>query len=513
MKTTLSASLFVLCLPLAAFGYTAESPEGGADKEKELPKKVIEQKQNEVRSDKRFDAYSKSVGKKADALKKELDACKTEACFEGVRMKLETDKQKTRLSDPSSMNIKTKDGAPSGDGQWDKAYRQGSDAAGDAGRSIDGARKSVDSKLPGEAAKLKAGAFDGAAGSKLNSAGPGGGTKVSREMLDKARPLDFRSPAQSRTPASEPVKQETAAQSTAPAEQPKAEPAKAAAPKTQAEAPKPEKTFQSGDRGDDVKKLQKDINAYRKEQGLKPLKEDGVYGAKTEAARKQMQEGLGKDSGLADKMKVKDMQGKVNEFRERNGLDPIKKDGVPGKGTTQAIKDMQEKLGLEKTGVFDDATKARLAEELKKPVDPSAALGEPLKTAKGETSVYYPYRKHNSMEGGIKNRFSGSVNTIEKYLKGEAPYVSVAMDKNLDLPNGTRLRSADIDAIAADYCSRNACVRTGPIDLRVDDTGSAFTDKGYGRMDIATDSLETEKGTLGQALGSTKIDYTLYKKR
>ena len=83
--------------------------------------------------------------------------------------------------------------------------------------------------------------------------------------------------------------------------------------------------------------------------------------------------------------------------------------------------------------------------------------------------------------------------------------------QNCSQPEEPAAIEGEPDAIAADYCSRNACVRTGPIDLRVDDTGSAFTNKGYGRMDIAVDSLETEKGTLGQALGSTKIGYTLYK--
>ncbi|HAH08393.1 MAG TPA: hypothetical protein DCM05_18015 [Elusimicrobia bacterium] len=479
--------MLAFCLPLSAAAYTATDADS-ADKGKELPKPKIEEHQKTLKNDKRFDAFEKAVGgKEAEKLKKKIDACKTEACFEAAGQALETAKQKGfRGAEPSAPAK-----AAETDASRDSFYKGGREAAGEAGRSIEQSRKAVDSKLPGEASKLKGGAaFDNLPASKANAAAQGGAPKVDRQMLDNARPRDFRSPAR---PAAEPAPAPKPEPSPAPAEQPKAEPAKTQA----AEAPKPEKAFQAGDKGDDVKKLQKDINAYRKEQGLKPLKEDGIYGAKTEAARKQMQEGLAKGPASAEKTfqagdkgdDVKKLQKEINAYRKEQGLKPLKEDGVYGAKTDAARRQMQSGQGP----------------------GSGAALGEPIKTAKGETSVYYPYRKHNSMEGGHENRFGGSVNTFEKYLKGEAPYVSVAMDKKLDLPNGTRLRSADIDAIAADYCSRNACVRTGPIDLRVDDTGSAFTNKGYGRMDIAVDSLETEKGTLGQALGSTKIGYTLYK--
>ncbi len=87
------------------------------------------------------------------------------------------------------------------------------------------------------------------------------------------------------------------------------------------------------------------------------------------------------------------------------------------------------------------------------------------------------------MEGGYTDRRGNKLNTLQDYLAGKAPFVSVAMDKNMKIPYGTKLRIAELEK------------KYGrPIEFRVVDTGGAFTGRGTGRIDICTggrrDSLD-----------------------
>ena len=88
---------------------------------------------------------------------------------------------------------------------------------------------------------------------------------------------------------------------------------------------------------------------------------------------------------------------------------------------------------------------------------------------------YFP--KNVGIEGGPHDRHGKPLHTLQSFLAGKAPYVSVAMDRQLDIPYGTRLHIPELE----DRYGR-------PIEFRVVDTGGAFTGKGYSRIDICTAS-------------------------
>ena len=86
---------------------------------------------------------------------------------------------------------------------------------------------------------------------------------------------------------------------------------------------------------------------------------------------------------------------------------------------------------------------------------------------------YYP--DNSALEGGFKDRMGKDLCTLQDFLAQKVNYVSVAMDKDLNLPYGTKL---GIPEISASYKTS--------IEFRVVDTGNAFTGKGYTRIDICT---------------------------
>lgn len=113
------------------------------------------------------------------------------------------------------------------------------------------------------------------------------------------------------------------------------------------------------------------------------------------------------------------------------------------------------------------------------------------------STSYYP---HNSRrEGGFKDRMGRGLHTLQAYLAGKAPYVSVAMDSKA-FRYGTKLRIVELEK----FYGRK-------IEFRVVDTGGAFKRRGTGRIDICTDSrrstlhpmvnrrltVSTDMGSLG----------------
>ncbi|MBU6453147.1 MAG: hypothetical protein KGS72_15295 [Cyanobacteria bacterium REEB67] len=96
-------------------------------------------------------------------------------------------------------------------------------------------------------------------------------------------------------------------------------------------------------------------------------------------------------------------------------------------------------------------------------------------TAKG--TGYYP--ANNRMEGGYKDMKGQPLHTLQDYLNGKAPYVSVAMDNKAGIPYGQKVNIPEMN----DKYGQN-------IPFRVVDTGSAFHGKGTGRVDICTASRQ-----------------------
>ncbi len=109
------------------------------------------------------------------------------------------------------------------------------------------------------------------------------------------------------------------------------------------------------------------------------------------------------------------------------------------------------------------------------PTGSTGSGSAPTGTHRSRGTGYYP---HNSkMEGGYLDRKGKKLHTLQDYLAGKAPYVSVAMDKKMKIPYGTKLRIAELEK------------KYGrPIEFRVVDTGGAFTGRGTSRIDICTGS-------------------------
>lgn len=82
--------------------------------------------------------------------------------------------------------------------------------------------------------------------------------------------------------------------------------------------------------------------------------------------------------------------------------------------------------------------------------------------------------ENTAIEGGPKDRCGRPLRTLEDYLKGQADYVSIAMDRTT-LEYGTIVRIQEIEKYFG---------LSQPIPFKVVDTGSAFIGKGFSRFDI-----------------------------
>ena len=98
--------------------------------------------------------------------------------------------------------------------------------------------------------------------------------------------------------------------------------------------------------------------------------------------------------------------------------------------------------------------------------------------AKG--TAYFP--DDSAMEGGFEDRIGNELHTLQDFLEGTAPYVSVAIDN---------VASADYTPprYGAQLCipELNAKYRQ-KIDLRAVDTGSAFRGKKFSRVDVCVEN-------------------------
>lgn len=190
----------------------------------------------------------------------------------------------------------------------------------------------------------------------------------------------------------------------------------------------------------------------------------------------------------------------VRAFQKANDLTV---NGVVDRDTESALlKKFQEVKKLPVTGALDAATQAALPKTHAK----TAAASRKPATVKGQffagsnddfnttdkqkvikgslATIYTPYlaktRAQKKMEGGPLDRHEQPICTMERYLAGSCPYVSVAIDPRLKVPNGTPLLIPEISAMVG---------RTVP--FRIVDTGSTKRFKGTGHVDIATDSGDT----------------------
>jgi hypothetical protein len=105
---------------------------------------------------------------------------------------------------------------------------------------------------------------------------------------------------------------------------------------------------------------------------------------------------------------------------------------------------------------------------------------------------YYPH--DSKMEGGYYDRWTHPLHTLQDFLEGKAPYVSVAMDPavfSCKKSRGNSCQRLRIPSIEETYGVS--------IDFRVVDTGSAFRGKGRSRIDVCTRNLTTSKDAVVNA--------------
>ncbi len=128
------------------------------------------------------------------------------------------------------------------------------------------------------------------------------------------------------------------------------------------------------------------------------------------------------------------------------------------------------------------------------PVDPNAPTYQPSTVAGNQPAGkptdgsvkgvakgtgYYP--ANTKMEGGFKDKIGKPLRTLQDFLDGKASYVSIALDKNLyksgKIKYGDTFRIPELEA---KYGRK--------IIFKAVDTGGAFTNKGFSRVDVCTRS-------------------------
>lgn len=154
---------------------------------------------------------------------------------------------------------------------------------------------------------------------------------------------------------------------------------------------------------------------------------------------------------------------------------------------------------------------------------PTASLQPPgnvQKTYASRGTGYYPF--NNRMEGGYKDMLGKPLQTLQDFLDGKADYVSIALDENM-YEHVIKARRAKYqrtgDPKYKKYLTMQPQVRYGDtfripeleqkygriIIFKAVDTGGAFRDKGFSRVDIATrNKQDTYERTINNKLTLVK---------
>ena len=115
-----------------------------------------------------------------------------------------------------------------------------------------------------------------------------------------------------------------------------------------------------------------------------------------------------------------------------------------------------------------------------RPQSDGGGVNAGLGTHRAKATSYYP--SNDGVEGGYVDTKGHKLNTLQDYLSGKAPYVSVALDANLHLPYGAKLRIPELEK------------KYGrPIEFRAVDTFDPKNGphEGFGRIDICTQNKKT----------------------
>ncbi len=147
-------------------------------------------------------------------------------------------------------------------------------------------------------------------------------------------------------------------------------------------------------------------------------------------------------------------------------------------GSKDSVKKSQSETGQKPSAGQVKGQDKPSAEQVKGQEKTSSGQdGKVMGTAKG--TGYYP---HNSkMEGGYLDKKGNKLTTVQDVLDGKAKSAAIALDKNLyksgQVKYGDSFTIPEMDKKYGKH-----------IDFRAVDTGGAFTNKGFSRVDICTGS-------------------------
>jgi hypothetical protein len=177
-----------------------------------------------------------------------------------------------------------------------------------------------------------------------------------------------------------------------------------------------------------------------------------------------------------------------------SGAGKSRKTGSSGAGKSQKTGKSQTTGKTQKSGGTTGSNKTGSKDSVKKsPSDtgqktspeqvkgqektPTGQDGRVMGTAKG--TGYYP--SNSKMEGGYVDKQGKKLSTLQDFLDGKSKSVSIALDKNLyksgQVKYGDSFTIPELDKKYGKH-----------IDFRAVDTGGAFTNKEFSRVDICTGS-------------------------
>ncbi len=142
--------------------------------------------------------------------------------------------------------------------------------------------------------------------------------------------------------------------------------------------------------------------------------------------------------------------GDIQRALVQAGFNPGPVDGLGGPKTSAALSAFQKAHGLSPSGSLDSKTQAALFGGVTQSDSFQAPKGQ---TFKARGTGYYPDK--SALEGGFTDRVGKPLNTLQDYLSGKAPYVSVAMDsEGVSVRNEAAHPRARGEVRAADRFSR-----------------------------------------------------------
>ncbi len=131
---------------------------------------------------------------------------------------------------------------------------------------------------------------------------------------------------------------------------------------------------------------------------------------------------------------------------------------------------------------------------------------------------YYPFE--NAMEGGFTDRYGDRLYTLQEFLNGKAPYVSVALDYldemkvYHDRKNPVEVCIPGLDQAYRSEMNAEVLKKTGGvIRFRIVDTGKRFKHKKWAKLDVCVGGKELPRATNEKYARDDRLNrnYAIYR--